>query len=73
MSLRKREKVQKLLYAEVGIMNFFKSIKRWWRKKQALKVGYILLEPEIVILNKDAIARVEIITQDGEQECKLEH
>lgn len=43
------------------------------KKKQALKVGYILLEPEIVILNKDAIARVEIITQDGEQECKLEH
>ena len=54
-------------------MNFLKTIRRWWWKKQALKVGYVLLEPEIVILNKDAMVRVEIITDDGEQECKLEH
>ncbi len=54
-------------------MNIFKAIKNWWRKKREKKIGWIMLEPEIVILNEDAIARVEIITDDGEQECKLEH
>lgn len=54
-------------------MNFFKALKCWWLKRRAKKIGYIMLEPEIVILNKDAVARVEIATKDGEQECKLEH
>ena len=54
-------------------MNIFKTLKRWLGKRRALKIGYILLEPDVVILNKDAVARVEIITKDGEQECKLEH
>ena len=54
-------------------MKLFRAIRNWWRKRQVEKIGYVMLEPEIVILNKDAIARVEIITKDGEQECKLEH
>ena len=45
-------------------MNVFKAIKNWWRKKRAKKIGWVvMLEPDVVVLNKDAIARVETRTE----------
>jgi hypothetical protein len=50
-------------------MNIFRKIKDWWRRKRHPKIGwYIDPEVGIVILNKDAVARVAIETEKTDQE-----